>query len=93
MNWQKFVLKEGVDAVSITVLSEKEANEDELKRWNGIRRVFDRNWAVIGSGTEVNLIVNNLVGGREHLCSIHNSTILIECLPLKVILSIYYIYV
>ena len=41
--------------MSITVLPEKEANEEELKRWNGTCQVFEGNWAVIGSGTEVNL--------------------------------------
>ena len=44
--------------MSITVLPEEEGNEDhkvELRRWNGTRRVFERNWEVIGSGTEVNL--------------------------------------
>ena len=76
-DWHPFVLKEGVHAVSITVLPEKEANEEELKRWNGIRRVFERNWAVIGSGTEVNLL--KMVG--ERLFNIHNSTTLNDCSP------------
>ena len=58
MDWQTFSLKEGVNTVSITVLPEEGTNEDqkvELKRWNGTRRVLERNWAIIGRGTEVNL--------------------------------------
>ena len=51
-----FQLKEGVDTVSIAVLPEEEANEDqevEVKKWKGTRRIFKRNWEVIAAGTEV----------------------------------------
>ena len=46
------MLKEGEDTVFITVLPEKE--DQKLERWNGACQVFEENWSVIGSGTEVN---------------------------------------
>ena len=64
MDWQTFSLKEGVNTVSITVLPEEGTNEDqqvELKRWNGTRRVLERNWAIIGRGTEVKIWLCNSV--------------------------------
>ena len=56
-DFQPFVLKEGIDTISIAALPEEDGNElkqVELKPWKGTRQIFGTNLEVIGSVTQVN---------------------------------------